>query len=1056
MKKFLIALFAIFACGKTFAAGPMVPQAPIFVFADVLEYAIKKNFSVMDYDAVTQEWEKRMSADGTVTATDIEAVCKIGRLDKNACIKFRDDLMTYFYPICEKTATKGKSNCVDDFWATIRGTWVRLSEAIGIAQEYAQLKNKETVVCSPKTRQVNPPARASYLKCTSVDGGHYYEFKFNSTTETNDRDIISGTLRAVGKMHNIEFQNSDCTLERIASDSNCALAYKTSDIGQCEKINKSLKRFGYSSKIITTEKFGKRCEVFGITGGKRSAYGIDNTVFQDVQYVAGPEVENRIKAYVQKELSQQNIKLEKFSCDKTTKHDYTNVALDGLIKKHSEILTCYVNGSPIDFLFADLSENKDYAKNAGLSKMACVQLGGKVDQKKCRSLDEQECNKLGNRLIARGEQGTKYLQEKGGCILSAAATERAINLAKEIVAGIAITVVTEGTATIPVIVSIVTDLAFEAVQIWQDEIPYKDFKEFMAAAEECENITKDSIFGNDPIKNQKKYCMGSVLNKYAKLMTSQIQNLAPEVQAELIKRMTQISDMVGDQEIVYVIPTAKTMRNYASFALFGGLLVFNPEKWFSKADNTVSEFTRLQLKASKSFKTYALEFLSLGNNVGLPIERLTQSEWATLNRHLSNQGVEMFETIMNGQRVMTFKLSLTGLKSKASQNFDKYLNEFLQTGSSAGLPTGRLNKSEWDELNNLLKSQNVQLRENGGYMYFTRIGAELSDFASLRNKASQNFDKYLNDFLQTGSSAGLPASRLSKSEWDKLNEFLKPQGVQLTARDNGYMYFTRIGNSLSSAKQQLLNLGFRETSNGVLISDKYETIFYDEFNMISNKKAITMGIDGSSNGRQIVVAISDDDAAKLGLRWSDTENDFLTATSENAANLSRLGDFISQRRQLTNIHGNPVYVTEFGARSGRPIVMVEVKGRQIPFYISTGLAGKTTVPTGKWEVFFGIGPTGWFNKGSLSDIENHYGSQELKQIAQALDLQIGDLRNTKYFLNSSGRASYGGQGFVGTIEDAPDISLNIINRDFNYAPGGNGSFAPTRNIIDITEWLRSL
>ena len=1127
MKKILIALFAILSCGQTFAepAGPMVPQAPIFVFADVLEYAIKKNFTVMDYNAITQEWEKRMSTDGTVTATDIEAVCKIGRLDKSACTKFRDDLMTYFYPVCEKGASKGKSNCVDDFWAAIHGTWVRLSEAIGIAQEYAYIKNKKDVVCSPKTRQVNPPARASYLKCTSVDGENYYEFKFNSTTETKDRDIISGTLRAVGKMHNLEFQNSDCTLERIASDSSCALAYKTSDSGQCKKISKSLKRFGYSSKIVNTDKFGKRCEVFGITGGNRSAYGIDNTVFQDVQYVAGPEVENRIKAYVQKELSQQNIKLEKFSCDKSTKHDYTNVAMDGLIKKHNEILTCYVNGSPIDFLFADLSEGKDYAKNAGLSKMACVQLGGKVDQKKCRGLDEQECNKLGNRLIARGEQGTKYLQEKGGCILSAAATERAINLAKEIVAGIAITVVTEGTATIPVIVSIGTDLAFEAVQIWQDEIPYKDFKEFMAAAEECENITKDSVFGNDSVKNQKKYCMGSVLNKYAKLMTSQIQNLAPEVQAELITRMTQISDMVGDQEIVYVIPTAKAMRNYASFALFGGLLVFNPEKWFSKADNTVSEFTRLQLKASNSFKRYALEFLSLGNNVGLPIERLTQKEWAALNRHLSNQGVEMIETVMNGKRVMTFKLSFTGLKSKASQNFDKHLNDFLQTGNSAGLPAGRMSKSEWDELNNLLKQQNVKLTENGSYMYFSKMGAELSDFASLRNKASQNFDKYLNEFLQTGSSAGLPAGRMSKSEWDKLNEFLRPQGVKLTennsymyftridsqlpnfaelrakasqnfdkylndflrtgssaglpagrmsksewdklneflkpqgvklTENNGYMYFTKIGNSLSSAKQQLLNLGFRETSNGVLISDKYETIFYDEFNMISNKKAITMGIDGSSNGRQIVVAISDDDAAKLGLQWSNSENDFLLATSENASNLSRLGDFISQRRQITNIHGNPVYITEFGSRSGRPIVMVEVKGRQIPFYISTGLAGKTTVPTGKWEAFFGIGPTGWFNKGSLSDIENHYGSQELKQIAQALDAQIGDLRNTKYFLNSSGRNAYRGQGFVGTIEGAPDISLNVINRDFNYAPGTNGSFAATRNILDITSWLKSL
>jgi len=678
MKRFLIALFAIFTCGKTFATV----QAPIFVFADVLEYAIKKNFSMMDYDAVAQEWEKRMSADGTVTATDIETVCKIGRLDKNACTKFRDDLMTYFYPVCEKSATKGQSICVDDFWVAIRGTWVRLSEAIGIAQEYAQLKNKETVVCSPKTRQVNPPARASYLKCTSVDGEHFYEFKFNSTTETNDRDIISGTLRAIGKMHNIEFQNADCSLERIASDSNCALAYKTSDTGQCEKINNSLKRFGYSSKIITSEKFGRRCEVFGITGGNRTAYNIDNTVFQDVQYVAGPDVEKRIKAYVQKELSQQNIKLEKFSCDKSTKHNYTNIAMDGLIKKHNEILTCYINGSPIDFLFADLSENKDYAKNAGLSKMACIQLGGKVDQKKCRGLDEQECNKLGNRLIARGEQGTKYLQEKGGCILNSVATELAINLAKEIVAGIAITVVTDGAATIPVIVSIGTDLAFEAVQIWQDEIPYKDFKEFIAATEECENLTKDDILGNDYINDIKKYCMGNVLNKYSKLMDTEMKDLAPDVVEQLIQKMTHIKNIVGDESILYInkskISIGKQARNYASFALFGGLMIFNPEKWGSKSKTMIKEFSKLQLKASEKFATKLNRFINTGELEAFPVERLTRSEWEKLNTYLEPYGVELVDyKINNGVYKKLFFRETASTPSIFSKIYDDMPKEIL-------------------------------------------------------------------------------------------------------------------------------------------------------------------------------------------------------------------------------------------------------------------------------------------------------------------------------------------------------------------------------------------
>ena len=595
MKRILIALFMIFVCGQTFAAGPIVSQAPIFVFADVLEYAIKKNFSVMDYDAVTQEWEKRMSADGTVTATDIEVVCKIGRLDKNACTKFRDDLMTYFYPICEKSATKGKSNCVDDFWATIHGTWVRLSEAIGIAQEYAQLKNKETVVCSPKTRQVNPPARASYLKCTSVDGGHYYEFKFNSTTETNDRDIISGTLRAVGKMHNIEFQNSDCTLERIASDSSCALAYKTSDIGQCEKINKSLKRFGYSSKIITTEKFGKRCEVFGITGGNRSAYGIDNTVFQDVQYVAGPEVENRIKAYVQKELSQQNIKLEKFSCDKTTKHDYTNVALDGLIKEHNEILTCYVNGSPIDFLFADLSESGKRAKEAGLSKMACAQIGGKIDGRDCRGLDEMECAKVSHKIPG----GTTWDEKAKVCILNNPDIEKRVNdriqilgglvlavgIAVAIVPGLALSATGE-TAYILLsgVGSVIFDQGFIQIEELERLKPAKYAYEFVTDAIAC-----DIPAGTTQCNRTEVACAIGVVSKHFGHLDEIIDKLNDSQLTSVVEAMVNVTDCLSDEQFRNALKTItistnlkdKIINQAGLFWLITGLFV-SPENTITK------------------------------------------------------------------------------------------------------------------------------------------------------------------------------------------------------------------------------------------------------------------------------------------------------------------------------------------------------------------------------------------------------------------------------------------------------------------------------------------
>ena len=80
--------------------------------------------------------------------------------------------------------------------------------------------------------------------------------------------------------------------------------------------------------------------------------------------------------------------------------------------------------------------------------------------------------------------------------------------------------------------------------------------------------------------------------------------------------------------------------------------------------------------------------------------------------------------------------------------------------------------------------------------------------------------------------------------------------------------------------------------------------------------------------------------------------------------------------------------------AGRKIVVRDVNGVQVPFYLSSGRAGKADVPAGKWYPILGIDPdTGWINKGSSAEIVNYYGSDALRQAAQELDTTIGDIRN---------------------------------------------------------------
>lgn len=212
--------------------------------------------------------------------------------------------------------------------------------------------------------------------------------------------------------------------------------------------------------------------------------------------------------------------------------------------------------------------------------------------------------------------------------------------------------------------------------------------------------------------------------------------------------------------------------------------------------------------------------------------------------------------------------------------------------------------------------------------------------------------------------------------------------------------------------------------------------------------------------------------------WGDTLEMY---KSSGLSRLAENHDVLSG--PITNVRGYDVFLEDIpgangkiGQISGRPIVVVNVNGKKIPFYISTGSAGngvnKLTVPSGKWEAIFGIEKrtdgagnfvgSGWFNKGSLRQIENHYGSEELKQIAEALDDKIGDVRDTKLVNTSARRADNRGIGDTAISTLLPDIensaALDLINESMtNGAQAYNGSTTNfLANVMDIKNFLSNL
>ena len=100
---------------------------------------------------------------------------------------------------------------------------------------------------------------------------------------------------------------------------------------------------------------------------------------------------------------------------------------------------------------------------------------------------------------------------------------------------------------------------------------------------------------------------------------------------------------------------------------------------------------------------------------------------------------------------------------------------------------------------------------------------------------------------------------------------------------------------------------------------------------------------------------------------------------------------LTKRGKLKELTVNGVTSSIFDYED-RKFVVVPIHDVDVPFYLSSGQAGKKNVPAGKWYPVFGIGPDGWINKGTQADIVNHYGYDTFKKVAEKLDEKLGDIR----------------------------------------------------------------
>ena len=132
--------------------------------------------------------------------------------------------------------------------------------------------------------------------------------------------------------------------------------------------------------------------------------------------------------------------------------------------------------------------------------------------------------------------------------------------------------------------------------------------------------------------------------------------------------------------------------------------------------------------------------------------------------------------------------------------------------------------------------------------------------------------------------------------------------------------------------------------------------------------------------------------------------------------------------------GKPIYIHDY---SGRYTVLVDMGGISVPYYVSTGLGGKAGVAVDKWYPFFGIGSDGWINKGSEANINDFYGSNKLKRVAQVLNNTLGLPSRAK---NVS--------GWPGNRGDE-NYFISAVNRGLDPAPRSDHSTKIIDNMLSV-------
>lgn len=503
MRRLFVGLFLLFAVTPC--------MANIKLKADVVTAVMKQYIPQDKLNGAIREYNAQLKASQGVgiSAAKLWNVCVAAGWDiktangKKQCKTFVDTMVRSstirYYAVCgkDKNKSRGKEYCIDDVFtnAFYGGVQVQIMQAVELCKEYARVVHGDSSVqCSSNPRE---GILDDMIRCASRDKNTFYEFVFDDVKETGDVFISDSVLNAICKIHGVKYLKRGMTPATQFNQSVVSWtdACEVSDKAKCDSINITAKKLAYNAYL--GDRLGKTQCLLDKNGKTnkdtlRTKYGIDNMYFRKsgVQLNAKMHVKDQIKQYVTTAIAP--TKLEAFKCDANYVQYY-----DYEEREADDLLTCYVNGYPVDFVFNDLSESWGVTSKAGEQGMSCIISGGTYDGKRCLHLDKAQCEQLKkSNAQTCPECSSVYWNEKDGlCELPSSAN--GTNLQKGIVmtgivvgaaAGVVITVMTGGTgAAALTIVAIETTGA--AIELGAQVEINKAADEFLLQSRKCNDAT---------------------------------------------------------------------------------------------------------------------------------------------------------------------------------------------------------------------------------------------------------------------------------------------------------------------------------------------------------------------------------------------------------------------------------------------------------------------------------------------------------------------------------------------------------------------------------------